>query len=80
MAKDRELQDHERAHSGVAGSKVDHGPVSDSPQFMTKLVKGLNPDYGYRRVHALINTQGLNVSQRQVRKHMGIGRENQQDD
>lgn len=25
MAKDKELADHERAHSGVAGSKVRHG-------------------------------------------------------
>jgi hypothetical protein len=25
MAKDKELLDHERAHSGVAGSKVRHG-------------------------------------------------------
>lgn len=25
MAKDKELQDHERAHTGKAGSKVDHG-------------------------------------------------------
>lgn len=76
MAKDRELQDHERAHTGKAGSDVDHGWGARERLFNTM---ERFPDYGYRRVHAVVNMQGTKISQRQVRKHMGIGRENQDD-
>lgn len=89
MAKDRELQDHERAHTGVAGSKVDHGhhpTVSSQGPFDNAAVLGhldriktRSSDYGYRRVHAAANQEGTTISQRQVRKYMKIGKEYQDD-
>lgn len=79
MAKDRELADHERAHSGKPGAKVQHG--MDFEQRI-QAVREQMPEYGYRKVHGAVNYMGpdANVSVRQVRKHMKIGKEYQDED
>ena len=71
---DRHLNDSERAHSGAAGSKVQHGM---SAQEVVWDVKQAHPHYGYRKVHALANSlpESDKISMRQVRKHLGVGTE-----
>lgn len=48
MAKDRELQDHERAHTGKPGAKVRHG--QDAVGSVNRIVIHRHPDFGEYRV------------------------------
>jgi hypothetical protein len=52
-------------------------PLKNDPS-LKGLVTGAKeayPDYGYRKIHALVNMlPGTKVSTRQIRKHLGIGK------
>lgn len=80
MAKDRELADHERAHSGKPGDKVEHGDIfpmerEEINRNRVHDLKSIYPSYGYRKISALSKTEGVGgtpfpLSTRQVRKHL----------
>lgn len=44
MAKDRELQDHERAHSGQPGAKARHGADATGKMYNTRPSTWPKPD------------------------------------